>query len=245
MVETAPHHPARSAVPRALSAFARRADAILRAQPSAAADAAHRPTLRALFGLLFVSGLFYGAVMGCYAGVTEGRALQLLYSGLKVPMLLLVTFAISLPNFWVLNTLLGVGADFAQALRALVATQAGLTIVLASLAPFTAFWYVSFQDYRNAIVFNAAMFAVASVSAQFLLRRYYRPLIERNRTHRQLLRIWLVIYAFIGIQMGWLLRPFIGDPTQPVQFFRSDLWGSVNAYEYVAKLLFRAVRGML
>ena len=27
-----------------------------------------------------------------------------------------------------------------------------------------------------------------------------------------MLRTWLVIYVFVGIQMGWVLRPFIGDP---------------------------------
>jgi len=35
--------------------------------------------------------------------------------------------------------------------------------------------------------------------------------------------------------MGWVLRPFIGDPTQPTRFFRVEAWG--NAYEIVAKLI--------
>ena len=114
--------------------------------------------------------------MGTFGGVRGERALQLLYSGLKVPLLLLVTFGLSLPSFFVLNTLLGVRDDFARALRALVATQAVLTIVLASLAPFTALWYASSGAYRPAILFNAAMFAVASFAAQGLLRRWYAPL---------------------------------------------------------------------
>ena len=27
-----------------------------------------------------------------------------------------------------------------------------------------------------------------------------------------MLRAWMVIYVFVGIQMGWVLRPFIGNP---------------------------------
>ena len=27
-----------------------------------------------------------------------------------------------------------------------------------------------------------------------------------------MLRTWLVIYVFVGIQMGWVLRPFVGSP---------------------------------
>jgi hypothetical protein len=39
---------------------------------------------------------------------------------------------------------------------------------------------------------------------------------------------WLVIYVFVGVQMGWVLRPFVGHPDLPVQFFREEAWG--NAY---------------
>src|SRR5688572_11763347 len=178
------------------------------AAPTLAADAA-RPTQPLLLLLLFITafGLFYGAVMGTFGGVRGERALQLLYSGLKVPLLLLVTFALSLPSFFVLNTVLGVRGDFADALRALAATQAALTVILASLAPFTALWYASSGHYQLAILFNAGMFGVASLGAQVLLRRWYRPLIARNPRHRVLLRAWLVVYAFVGIQMAWILRP--------------------------------------
>ena len=176
-------------------------------------------------------GLLYGAVMGSYGGVIGRGAVQALYSAVKVPLLLLATFLLSLPSFFVINTLMGLRDDFAEAVRALLATQAGLTIVLAGLAPFTVLWYVSFEDYNNAILFNTAMFAIASVSSQVLLRRHYRPLIRRNPVHRRLILAWIVIYAFIGIQMGWVLRPFIGSPDLPPTFFRQGAWG--NAYVVV------------
>ena len=68
----------------------------------------------------------------------------------------------------------------------------------------------------------------ASISAQCLLWRLYRPLIRRNRRHRLMAWTWLAIYGFIGVQMAWVLRPFIGDPNTPVGFFRQEAWG--NAY---------------
>ena len=92
-------------------------------------------------------GLLYGAAMGSFRGlVAESQwLLQIAYSAVKVPLLLTATFAISLPSFYVVNTLLGLRRDFAAAVRSLVAAQAGLAIVLASLAPFTLFWYASSQ----------------------------------------------------------------------------------------------------
>jgi len=135
----------------------------------------------------------------------------------------------------VLNTLVGLRGDFRQTLRAVVGAQAALTVILASLAPLTGLWYLSVRDYRIAILFNVAMFAIASGGSQLLLRRSYRPLIARDGRHRWMLRAWLTIFAFVGIQMGWVLRPYIGDPDLPTRFLRPD--ALTNAYVSVAGMV--------
>src|SRR5947209_14090678 len=117
-------------------------------------------------GLMLLCGLFYGAVMGTFGGLGGDRLWQVLFSGVKVPLLLAVVFFLSLPSFLVLNTLLGVRSDIPAVLRALVSGQAGLTVVLAALAPFTLFWYASSASYPAALLFNGLMFAVASFTAQ-------------------------------------------------------------------------------
>ena len=33
-------------------------------------------------------------------------------------------------------------------------------------------------------------------------------------------RIWILIYAFVGSQVAWTLRPFIGAPSMPFELFR-------------------------
>jgi hypothetical protein len=33
-------------------------------------------------------------------------------------------------------------------------------------------------------------------------------------------RIWVLVFGLVGAQMGWILRPFIGDPNLPFQWFR-------------------------
>jgi hypothetical protein len=187
------------------------------------------------WSFLVFCGLFYGGVMGAFAG----RPLQAVYSALKVPLLLLATLAFCLPSYFVANTLVGLRSDFASALRAIVTSQAVLTIVLAALAPLTLFWYASSTHYHAAILFNAAMFAVASLASQAALARAYRPLIARSPRHRALLRAWIVIFAFVGIQMGWTLRPFVGSPDQPVRFFRG---GELeNAYVIVGRMIWEIV----
>lgn len=42
---------------------------------------------------------------------------------------------------------------------------------------------------------------------------------------QQVFMLWLGLYVFVSAQAGWLLRPFIGDPTTPFTWF-SPIGGS-------------------
>jgi hypothetical protein len=215
-------------------------DDFLRGRGVFAPEAPLAGRLRWLVILVLVCGPLYGVAMGTFSGLSAGRFHQLLYSGIKVPLLLLATFLLCLPSFFVINTITGLREDFGQVLRAVIGAQSCVTVALVSLAPLTIVWYLSSADYQLALLFNAVMFGIASLSAQVVVRRYYLPLIRRAPRHRLLLRVWFLLYVFVGIQMAWVLRPFIGDPKLPVAFFRSEAWG--NAYVVVAQLLVHAMR---
>lgn len=44
---------------------------------------------------------------------------------------------------------------------------------------------------------------------------------RRQTAGLNIFRIWLLTYAVVGAQMGWLLRPFIGSPDTPFMLFRN------------------------
>ncbi len=188
--------------------------------------------------MILVFAPIYGGLMGSWHLDSPERIWQVVYSAVKLPLLLFATSLLCLPGFLVLNTILGLRDDFREALQAILAGQAGLSVALASLGPVTRFWYFSTSSYRGALLFNAGMFAVATVAAQIVMFRYYRVLIRRHRHHRVMLCAWLVLYVFVGIQMGWLLRPFVGSAGMPTTFFRAEPFS--NAYMVVARLIFGA-----
>ena len=197
---------------------------------------AYEPSLRTLLVVIVIAGAMYGAAMGGWR-VFEGERWKLvLFGAMKSPLLIMATTAVVLPGFFVLNTVAGLRDDFRDALRAILVGQAGLTIALASLAPVTQFVYLTGVTHRFAILTNAAMFTVAAVVAQLVMLRWYRRLIARNRTHLVMLLAWLGMYAFVGMQMGWMLRPFIGHPKMVPTFFREG--ALTNAYVVIAKLIF-------
>jgi hypothetical protein len=210
----------------------RDAEEILRAGSAESSALEPGRARRAAIYFLACTGA-YGALMGTFGGLRGDRLLLVLYAALKVPLLLLVTGAVCMPSFFILNTLFGLRADFPRVLHALSRTQAGFAILLLSLAPYTLFWYASFADYNAAILFNTGIFGVASLAAQWMLRRLYQPLVAENPRHRILLYAWLGLFAFVGIQTAWILRPFIGSPDLPAQFFREEAWG--NAYVALAE----------
>lgn len=211
------------------------ADQFLRGRgPFAASATADRPWWWLPLIVLCFSPL-YGAAMGSYHCDSPQRIWMVVFSASKVPLLLLTTSLLCLPGFFVLSTVLGLRDDFRESLQAILAGQAAVSVALASLAPLTRFWYFSNGDYRDALLFNAAAFTVAGIAGQLVMLRYYRGLILRNPLHRLMLHAWLGLYAFVGIQMGWMLRPFIGHPDIPVTFFRQEPFS--NAYVVVARLI--------
>lgn len=219
------------------------ADGVLRRDAWTTRSTELRTALPRLVGCLVAWGLAYGAIMGAYRGLNgyDQWLLQIVYSAVKVPLLLSASFIISLPSFFVLSTLFGLRRDFGESVRAIVAAQAGLAVVLASFSPLTLLWYASSPDYALALIVNGIMFAAASLTAQQLLRSYYLSLIARNPRHRRMLACWGFAYVLVAIQLAWLMRPFIGSPNRDVQFLRPEAWD--NAYVVIARLVWHALGG--
>lgn len=48
------------------------------------------------------------------------------------------------------------------------------------------------------------------------------PLPERtvSRQVKTVFKVWVIVFALVGAQMSWVLRPFIGSPLEPFSFFR-------------------------
>src|SRR3954452_22480839 len=97
--------------------FPTRATGLLRGDEAASSQG----SLTDSFTLILLCGAFYGATMGNSGGDTIfGRPLHVYSSASKVPLLLLVTFAVSLPSFFVINTLAGAREEFGRVMSALV-----------------------------------------------------------------------------------------------------------------------------
>ncbi len=191
-------------------------------------------------------GATYGFFMGWYAVVTREPAtwMQVLAAMIKLPALFLLTLVVTAPSLYVFSTLAGSRLRMASALRLLVAAIVVNLAVAASLGPILGFFTFSTTSYSFMIILNVLLMTIAGTVGLVFLLHTLRRLVDRpvdtaeqpdeapgpieplNTSERALgqagfiFRVWVVIYALVGAQMGWLLRPFIGTPDIPFTWFR-------------------------
>ncbi|MDZ4774742.1 MAG: hypothetical protein SGI72_16580 [Planctomycetota bacterium] len=200
------------------------AENLLRARGRFSVDASSVPWIR-IARLVLAAGIVYGATMGSLGWSAAGIA----YSAIKLPILLVFALCICLPSFYVVHAILGLRDDFSAAVRGIVSAQGTVAIALCALAPVTAFVYSNRVAYSTALFWNGVAFVLAMSCGQATLARHYRALIARDRRHRFTLIAWFALYAFVSIKVGWVLRPFVGDPTLPIEFLREGKWAE-NPY---------------
>jgi hypothetical protein len=233
-------------------------DVLLRDREAVSSEEAlGRMRVPSLAVVILLLGAAYGIFMGVYGlssrEVAEYR--QIVSSMWKVPALFLLTLLICFPSLYVFSTLLGSRLSFVATLKTLLGIVAITVTVLASFGPIVAFFSLSTENYSFMKLLNVAFFAVAGllgVGALLKALRFLlgppplpttgdtppvigqRSAVGEDRQIKRVFRIWILIYALVGAQMGWVLRPFIGDPHSPFAWFRArqanffiDVWQTI------------------
>lgn len=180
----------------------------------------------------------YGAVMGSWRD-----PLQALYTGIKLPLVvLLTTLGNGLLN-GMLAPLLGLNITFRQSLVAVLVSFALASLVLAALTPVALFlvWNtpplspatrLTSPEYGFLQLILAVFIAAAGVVGNARLLPVLQRVGNSAAVARRVLLSWLAGNLFLGSQISWVLRPFIWDPAGPVQFigrqyFRGSFYETV------------------
>lgn len=124
-----------------------------------------------------VLAVVYGVCMGCFAvfNRADPQYLQLLSSGLKVPVLFFLTLLVTFPSLYVFSALLGVRLGPLDTLRLVVAPVAVNIAVLASFALITLFFTFCTTSYPFMKLLNFVFFAAAGlIGLRFLMNMLQR-----------------------------------------------------------------------
>ena len=191
--------------------------------------------------VIIVGAGLYGAAMGWWRDPQ-----QALYVAIKFPLIiLLTTIGNSLINA-MFAPLLGLNIPFRQSFAAIVMSFTIAPAILGAFSPLIAFmiWNappispqtVSGATYNLIKLINVAVIALAGMTGNVRLFQLLARLGGSKAVAFRVLFAWLSGNLFLGSQLSWILRPFIGSPDLPVEFFRtSALHG--NFYENVFQSL--------
>jgi hypothetical protein len=179
-------------------------------------------TLRRLanqYALLNICAFVYGAVMGSYNGF-----LQAISSGVKVPLLFSLALLTCFPAFFIIQHVLGSRLAFWQMLRIILAGFVMVTLIMVSFAPIVLFFLITGDNYSFLKLLHVAVFALSGVFGMKTILDALRFSCDKKAVYPKtgvvVFRFWIVILAFVGMQLAWNLRPFIGSRELPFELLR-------------------------
>ena len=198
---------------------------------------AGRALMKSWLGLcvvMVVASAAYGAVLGSWHGPRLA-----VYVAFKLPLVLLLTSAATVPFSWAGAAILGLPLRLGQVAVLTFLALAAASLLLASLTPVAALFTLCAPspgtDSRTAhnllYLLHTGFVGGSGLVGTAVLWRGMRALGSR-RTVRAVCLVWIASFALVGGEIAWVLRPFVGSVYKPVVFLREDALDG-NVYEFV------------
>ena len=179
----------------------------------------------------------YGAVMG-----SSHSLWQALSSAVKLPVLFLATLIVCAPTLYFFNLIFGSNQSLGQNVALMLSALTVTAVLLLSFAPVVLFFLLTTSHYQFFKLLNVGVFTISGVIGVIFLSQGMRIVSyggkEGAQARRNVVRLWILLYAFVGSQMAWTLRPFIGAPGLPFELFR-QLGGNfyANVFARIGEIL--------
>ena len=171
---------------------------------------------------MLISSLVFMALFGAVMGSTHSLW-QALSSAAKLPLLFLATLFICAPTLYFFNVLFGSTQSLTQNVALILTAITVTAVLLLSFAPIILFFLLTTSQYQFFKLLNVGIFAISGVMGVVFLSQGMQIVAadaEGDSARRNVLRLWMLLYAFVGSQLAWTIRPFIGAPSIPFELFR-------------------------
>lgn len=161
----------------------------------------------------------YGVVMGSYNGF-----LQAISSGVKVPLLFSLAMLICFPAFYVIQHVLGSKLGFWHMFKIILSGFVMIALIMVAFAPIVLFFLITGGNYAFLKLLHVAIFGLSGLFGMKIILDALRYSCDKKQVYPKtgvvVFRFWIIILAFVGMQLAWNLRPFIGSRGLPFELFR-------------------------
>jgi len=171
---------------------------------------------------LIIISLFtflYGVIMGSYHSFPQAIA-----GGVKLWLLFILTLIICFPSFYVIQLIIGSKIKLKDVLIIILLGFMLSTSVMMALSPIAIFFIITGNNYYFLHLLHIAIFIFSGFFGVRLVIESLKTCCENENIYPKIgitvFKIWAVIFVFVGIQLAWNLRPFMGDNGKPFALFR-------------------------
>jgi hypothetical protein len=175
-----------------------------------------------IFNQIIIISLFlflYGIAMGAYNGLTQSLA-----AGIKLLVLFFSTLIICFPSFFIIQLILGSRIKLKHVFHIILSGFVLTTSIMLAFVPIVVFFLLTGNNYYFLQLLHIAIFLFSGFFGVRLIIEALKYSCEKEniypKTGVTVFRIWIVIFTFVGIQLAWNLRPFLGDKDKPFELFR-------------------------
>jgi hypothetical protein len=169
--------------------------------------------------IICVFTFLYGIVMGSYHSF-----LQSLVAGLKVTFLFLSAIIICFPSFYVIQQVLGSRMTLKHMVIIILSGFVLTSAIALSFAPIVILFQITGGNYHFLQLLHVAIFIFSGIFGMRLMVEALKFACEKKDIYPHIgvtvFRIWIIILAFVGIQIAWNLRPFLCNKTEEFKLFR-------------------------
>ena len=176
------------------------------------------------YSTLFIVSIASFALFGFIIGLNHSL-LQAVASTIKVPALFLLTSIITFPSLYFFLAILGLKQNIHQLAAFTLVCLTMIGGVMAVFAPISFFFLITTSNYYFFKLLNVAILGVAGFVGIYYFYKNIDLVVIKSvaETHqnriRKFLKIWLIMFGFIGSQLSYSLSPFFGDPTKEFMMF--------------------------
>lgn len=169
--------------------------------------------------IICVFTFLYGIVMGSYHSF-----LQSIIAGLKVTFLFVSAILICFPSFYVIQQVLGSKMTLRQMVFIILSGFVLTAAIAISFAPILILFQLTGGNYHFLQLLHVSIFVFSGIFGMRLMIEALKFACEKKDIYPRIgvnvFRIWMVILAFVGIQIAWNLRPFLSNKTEEFKLFR-------------------------
>ena len=169
--------------------------------------------------LVIIFAYLYGVVMGCYNGWE-----QAISSGIKVPVFLTLTLVVCFPGFYINQFVLGSKLGLLHMLNVILKGFLMVSLIMVAFAPIVIFFLITGDNYAFIKLLHVGIFSISGFFGAKTMIEALRYCCEKSKVYPKVgvvvFRFWVIILAFVGMQLAWNLRPFIGNRGMKFEVFR-------------------------